>query len=114
VRTAGPPAQQAKRELRRRGRHSSRWPQPLLCLALRSPCRQRLDQTLAATRTPSRFQVPDASYDYVARNQGLIRSLPLWGGALGFAGLLANRFISGVRWGPWRKGPEEDRLPPRA
>jgi hypothetical protein len=42
-------------------------------------------------------QVPDASFDFVARNQGLVRGLPLWGGAIGFAGLLANRAISGVR-----------------
>lgn len=41
-------------------------------------------------------EVPDASYDFVARNQGLVRSLPLWGGAVGFVGLLANRAISGI------------------
>ena len=46
---------------------------------------------------PAASQVPDASYDLVARNQGFMRSLPLWGGGLGFAGLLANRAISGVR-----------------
>ncbi|KIY99022.1 hypothetical protein MNEG_8940 [Monoraphidium neglectum] len=40
--------------------------------------------------------VPDASFDFVARNQGLVRGLPLWGGAIGFAGLLANRAISGI------------------
>lgn len=42
-------------------------------------------------------QVPDASYDFVAQNQGLVRSLPLWAGAAGFAGLLLNRTLSGVR-----------------
>lgn len=41
-------------------------------------------------------QVPDASYDFVAQNQGLVRSLPLWAGAAGFAGLLLNRTLSGV------------------
>jgi hypothetical protein len=42
-------------------------------------------------------QVPDASYDFVSRNQGLVRSLPLWAGGVGFVGLLANRTLSGVR-----------------
>jgi hypothetical protein len=41
--------------------------------------------------------VPDASYDFVSRNQGLVRSLPLWAGGIGFVGLLANRTLSGVR-----------------
>lgn len=40
--------------------------------------------------------MPDASYDFVARSQGLVRSLPLWAGGLGFASLLANRTLSGV------------------
>ena len=40
------------------------------------------------------------SYDFVARNQALVRGLPLWGGALGFGGLLANRAVSGVRSAP--------------
>lgn len=46
------------------------------------------------------------SYDFVSRNQGLVRSLPLWGGVLGFAGLLANRAVSGVRGraAPGREG----------
>lgn len=42
------------------------------------------------------LQVPDASYDFVAQNQGLVRSLPLWAGGLGFVSLLANRTLSGV------------------
>jgi len=42
------------------------------------------------------FQVPDASFDFVAQNQGLVRSLPLWAGGAGFAGLLLNRTLSGV------------------
>lgn len=41
-------------------------------------------------------QVPDASFDFVAQNQGLVRSLPLWAGAAGFGGLLLNRALSGV------------------
>eukprot|EP00879_Flechtneria_rotunda_P014711 GHRR01015372.1.p1 GENE.GHRR01015372.1~~GHRR01015372.1.p1 ORF type:complete len:269 (+),score=61.85 GHRR01015372.1:206-1012(+) len=41
-------------------------------------------------------QVPDASYDFVARNQNLVRSLPLWAGTLGFVSLLANRTLSGI------------------
>jgi hypothetical protein len=40
--------------------------------------------------------VPDASYDFVSRNQGFIRSLPLWAGGVGFVSLLANRTLSGV------------------
>lgn len=48
---------------------------------------------------PPPSQVPDASYDFVARYQGAVRSLPLWGGALGFGGLLLNRAISGVSGG---------------
>jgi hypothetical protein len=42
-------------------------------------------------------QVVDASYDFVAKNQNLVRSLPLWAGGLGFVCLLANRTLSGVR-----------------
>lgn len=42
------------------------------------------------------LQVPDASFDFVAQNQGAVRSLPLWAGAAGFAGLLLNRSLSGV------------------
>eukprot|EP00882_Tetradesmus_deserticola_P023022 GHRQ01025049.1.p1 GENE.GHRQ01025049.1~~GHRQ01025049.1.p1 ORF type:complete len:182 (+),score=54.05 GHRQ01025049.1:227-772(+) len=41
-------------------------------------------------------QVPDASYDFVSRNQGLVRSLPLWAGSVGLVGLLANRTLSGI------------------
>jgi hypothetical protein len=53
---------------------------------------------LTTTTPPKKLQpaVPDASYDFVAANQGLMRGLPLWAGGLGFVGLLANRFISGV------------------
>lgn len=40
--------------------------------------------------------MPDASFDFVAQNQGLVRSLPLVAGAGGFAGLLLNRALSGV------------------
>lgn len=36
------------------------------------------------------------TYDLVGQNQGLFRSLPLWGGGLGIATLLANRAISGA------------------
>jgi hypothetical protein len=78
------------------------------CAARRTPhaARRRAGAALPGPPTPppplaapsfSPPQVPDASYDFVARNQGLVRGVPLWGGALGFAGLLANRFISGVR-----------------
>jgi hypothetical protein len=45
---------------------------------------------------PLPLQVPDASFDFVAQNQGLVRGLPLWAGAAGFAGLLLNRALSGV------------------
>jgi hypothetical protein len=40
--------------------------------------------------------VPDASFGFVADNQAFVRSLPLWAGGLGFAGLLLNRTLSGV------------------
>lgn len=40
----------------------------------------------------------DASYDFVSRNQNLVRSLPIWTGGIGFAALLANRTLSGVGW----------------
>jgi len=46
-------------------------------------------------------QVVDASYDFVAKNQNLVRSLPLWAGGLGFVCLLANRTLSGVRMVLW-------------
>ncbi len=42
------------------------------------------------------MQVPDVSYDFVARNQGFFRTLPLWAGGIGGAGVLANRVLSGV------------------
>eukprot|EP00878_Enallax_costatus_P009874 GHUV01010311.1.p1 GENE.GHUV01010311.1~~GHUV01010311.1.p1 ORF type:complete len:311 (+),score=99.09 GHUV01010311.1:286-1218(+) len=41
-------------------------------------------------------QVPDASFDFVARNQNFVRSVPLWAGGLGFVSLLANRTLSGI------------------
>jgi hypothetical protein len=41
-------------------------------------------------------QVPDASFDFVAKNQDLVRGLPLWAGGLGLVGILANRALSGV------------------
>eukprot|EP00983_Pelagomonas_calceolata_P041096 1137900-Pelagomonas_calceolata.AAC.6 len=43
-----------------------------------------------------RLQVPDVSYDFVARNQGFFRVLPLWAGGIGGAGILANRILSGA------------------
>eukprot|EP00775_Hariotina_reticulata_P011129 gene11129-11283_t len=40
--------------------------------------------------------VVDASYDFVSKNQNIVRSLPLWTGGLGFVSLLANRTLSGI------------------
>ncbi|KAI8475323.1 MAG: CGLD23 protein required for cyt b6 assembly [Monoraphidium minutum] len=56
----------------------------------------RLQRTRVGRSAVANDEVPDVSYDIVAQNQGLIRGLPLWGGAIGFAGLLANRAISGI------------------
>ncbi|KAL6756237.1 hypothetical protein V8C86DRAFT_2651327 [Haematococcus lacustris] len=41
-------------------------------------------------------EVLDVSYDFVAQNQGLFRSLPLWSGGLSIVALLLNRAISGI------------------
>ncbi len=45
-------------------------------------------------------QVPDVTYDLVAKNQGFLRALPLWAGGLSIVALLANRAVSGVRTPP--------------
>lgn len=67
------------------------------------------DTPLIATQVPTpqqiphhaHTQVPDASYDFVAQNQELVRALPLWAGGIGFVSLLVNRIASGVRgWPP--------------
>lgn len=41
--------------------------------------------------------MPDITYGFVGKNQGLFRALPLYAGGAGILGLLANRLISGVR-----------------
>ncbi|KAJ9526942.1 hypothetical protein QJQ45_025343 [Haematococcus lacustris] len=67
----------------RRHLHSS------LCNRVKAPIRRHA----SSSQGP---EVLDVSYDFVAQNQGLSRSLPLWSGGLSIVALLLNRAISGV------------------
>ncbi|KAJ9527668.1 hypothetical protein QJQ45_025944 [Haematococcus lacustris] len=67
----------------RRHLHSS------LCNRVKAPIRRHA----SSSQGP---EVLDVSYDFVAQNQGLFRSLPLWSGGLSIVALLLNRAISGI------------------
>jgi len=61
----------------------------------RAPSRSAAPPPAAGMGDSSESQ-PDALYELVSRNQAAVRTAPIWAGALGFAGLLANRALSGV------------------
>eukprot|EP00955_Chlamydomonas_euryale_P113264 366205-Chlamydomonas_euryale.AAC.9 len=50
--------------------------------------------TLASIPCHGLVQVPDVTYNFVAQNVDTFRALPLYMGALGIIGVIANRCVS--------------------
>uniref|UniRef100_A0A7R9VDZ5 Cofactor assembly of complex C subunit B n=1 Tax=Chlamydomonas euryale TaxID=1486919 RepID=A0A7R9VDZ5_9CHLO len=58
----------------------------------------RMTRSVAANATskPTQTEVPDVTYNFVAQNVDTFRALPLYMGALGIIGVIANRIVSGA------------------
>ena len=50
----------------------------------------------ASSKVPEASEVPDVSFNFVARYQAVFRAMPLYTGGLGIVGILVNRILSGV------------------
>ena len=62
----------------------------------RPPSDPRFCVVRTASKVPDASEVPDVSFNFVARYQAVFRALPLYAGGLGIVGVLVNRVISGV------------------
>ena len=62
----------------------------------RPPSDRRFRVVRTASKVPDASEVPDVSFNFVARYQAVFRALPLYAGGLGIVGVLVNRVISGV------------------
>ena len=51
----------------------------------------------AESKVKDASEVPDVSFNFVARYQAAFRALPLYAGGVGIIGVLVNRIVSGVR-----------------